>query len=171
MRQIPKSKVMCVVHSLWVSKLRYGLQLCTTTKLNSEDTTSTNMKDLQLTQNRLLRMINNSKISDKVSTKSMLEKFDLLSVNQLSAQIKLREVWKSLNCENYPIKLEPYNPTIETQAHFLRQRHNRFFNDSCRLQKSNTSFNVDAAKIWNSAPMSVKMATTRHEAKRLLILL
>ena len=26
--QIPKSKIMSIVHSLWISKLRYGLQLC-----------------------------------------------------------------------------------------------------------------------------------------------
>ena len=26
-REIPRSKLMTVVHSLWVSKLRYGLQL------------------------------------------------------------------------------------------------------------------------------------------------
>ena len=28
-KQIPSAKIMCIVHSLWVSKLRYGLQLCT----------------------------------------------------------------------------------------------------------------------------------------------
>ena len=158
MRQIPKSKVLCVVHSLWISKLRNGLQLCTTTRLTSEDTTPANMKDLQLTQNRLLRAINNSKISEKVSIKSMLEKFNLLSVNQLTAQIKLREVWKSVNCENYPNKLDQYNPALVGGVHSLRQKQNRVFSDSFRLQKSKASFNVDAARVWNFAPLSVKRA-------------
>ena len=33
----------------------------------------------------------------RVSIKSMLEKFGLLAVNQLSAEIKFIEVWKSIN--------------------------------------------------------------------------
>ena len=101
MGQIPKNKILCVVHSLWISKLRYGLQLCTITRLTTEDSTPAFMKDLQLTQNRLLRATNGSKASEKVSIKTMLEKFNLLSVNQLSAQIKLKEVWKSMNCDDY----------------------------------------------------------------------
>ena len=40
----------------------------------------------------------------------MLKKYNLPSVNQLAAQIKLVEAWKSQNIEQYPIKLEPNNP-------------------------------------------------------------
>ena len=96
------------------------------------------MKRLQLSQNRMLRAINGSKISEKVSVKSMLDKFGLLSVNQLdqlAAQIKLKEVWKSLNSENYPIVLEPYNTVLVDNVHCLRPKQNRIFNDNCRLQK------------------------------------
>ena len=35
----------------------------------------------------------------------MLEKFDLLSINQMLAQIKLLEAWKANTDENYPIQL------------------------------------------------------------------
>ena len=42
--QIPKSKVINVVHSLWMSKLRYGLQLCNKVKINDVDMVSQNMK-------------------------------------------------------------------------------------------------------------------------------
>ena len=70
---------------------------------------STAMKALQQTQNRMLRAINNSKIADRVSVTSMLTKFNLLSVNQLAAQIKLTEVWKSVNIKDYAISLDPYN--------------------------------------------------------------
>ena len=102
-RQLPKEKIMTVVHSLWVSKLRYGLQLCTKVQILNDDTKSTAMKSLQQTQNRMLRAINNSKIKDRVSVTSMLNKFNLLSVNQLTAQIKLTEVWKSVNIKDYAI--------------------------------------------------------------------
>ena len=95
----------CAVHSLWMSKLRYGLQLCHKVRLIDGDKTSALMTSLQLTQNRLLRALNNTRIKDKISTKFLLDKFGLLSVNQLSAKIKLVEVWKSIQSEDYPIKL------------------------------------------------------------------
>ena len=108
----------------------------------------------------MLRAINGTKTSDKISIESMLVKFNLLSVNRLSAQIKLKEVWKSLNCANYPTKLEPYNHALADGAHSLRIRENKIFNDTYRLQKSKSSFNVDAAGLWNAAPPSVRNAVT-----------
>ena len=102
---IPKSKMLQLTHGLWMSKLRSGLQLCFTVRTNDEEVKIRLVKDLQLAQNRLLRMLNNSKIKDRVSTSSMLVKFKLLSVNQLAGQIKLTESWKSFNIEKYPIQL------------------------------------------------------------------
>ena len=78
------------------------------------------MKALQLTQNRLLRALNNSRVKDKISTSSLLEKFDILSVNQLAAQIKFLEVWKSVHVEGYSIELEPYNKERTLNNHELR---------------------------------------------------
>ena len=88
-----------MVHSLWISKLRYGLQLCLKVRLTEADTKSSISKALQKTQNRMLRAISGAKVKDHVSIKSMLEKHNLLSVNQLAAKIKLMEVWKMLNKE------------------------------------------------------------------------
>ena len=85
--QIPSNKLVGLVHSLWISKLRYGLQLCTKVGLSNQDPVSTNMKALQVTQNRMLRLLNGSRIKDRVSIKSMLDKYGLLSVNQLAAKI------------------------------------------------------------------------------------
>ena len=99
---------MSIVHSLWVSKLRYGLQLCTKVTIKDDEKRSTSLKALQLTQNRMLRAINGTKIKDRVSVKSMLSKFNLLSVNQLAAQIKLTEVWKAKNVEDYALSFDPY---------------------------------------------------------------
>ena len=117
----------------------------------------------------MLRAINGSKISDRISTESMLTKFNLLSVNRLSAQIKLKEVWKSVNCPNYPTKLEPYNRAMVDGPHTLRTKENRIFNDNFRLQKSKSSFSVDAARLWNAAPNSVRNAVTNYEAKRAIL--
>ena len=123
-----------------MSKLRYGLQLCTKVRLTENDPTAADLKALQLTQNRMLRVINNSKIKDKNSNKSMLDKFRLLSVNQLAASIKLVEVWKSFNQERYPLRLELYNHNLPNQTHDLRPQPNRVLKDSCRLRKLRVQF-------------------------------
>ena len=164
-RQIPKEKLMSIVHSLWVSKLRYGLQLCTKVSTSSNDTKSGVMQTLQLTQNRLLRTLNGSKIRDMISTKSLLNKFNLLSVNQLSAQIKLVEVWKIIIVEGHPLTLDPYNQHVQNNTRELRPQPTRVFNDSYRLQISSLSFNMDAARLWNLAPDQVRTATTLSAAK------
>ena len=110
--------------------------------------------------------LNGTKVADKVSTQSMLEKFQLLSVNQLAAEIKLTETWKSINIEGCPIKLEPYKINSTGNGYKLRPQINRIFKDDARLQISQSSINIDAAKVWNKAPEEVKKALTLAEAKR-----
>ena len=165
-QQIPKNKLMNIVHSIWISKLRYGLQLCTKVQLNVGEKKTATMKTLQLTQNRLLRTLNKTRVTDKVSIKLMLEKFKLLSVNQLSAEIKLIEVWKSINVGGCPISLAPYNQNQGPNDYLLRPKPTRVFKDTSRLMMSQSSFNIDAAKVWNMAPIDVQSATTICGAKR-----
>ena len=63
------------------------------------------LEDLQKIQNKLFRLLNNTRISDKISTKSIATKLNMLSVNQINAQVKLTEMWKASNVKNYPTKL------------------------------------------------------------------
>ena len=80
---------------------------------------------------RLLRTLNGTKISDKISVQSMLNTFNLLSVNQLAAEIKLIETWKSVNVKESPIQLEPFKANIN--EHQLRPQPNRIFKDDAKL--------------------------------------
>ena len=155
-RAIPKNKLIGVVHSLWISKLRYGLQLCLKVRLTETDKKSTASKALQKTQNRMLRAISGTKIKDRVSIKAMLEKHNLLSVNQLAAKIKLIEVWKMINKEGSPLHLEPYLRRSGEDQHELRIRHNRIFNDYSKLKNSESSFHIDAARLWNALPNQIR---------------
>ena len=50
--------------------------------------------DVQKTQNKLLRILEKKKISDKIKVTTMLKSQDMLSVNQTTAQIKLVEIGK-----------------------------------------------------------------------------
>ena len=53
----------------------------------------------------MLRLLNGSRISDKISTSSLLTKFNMLSVNQINAQMKLSEMWKAVNDEDHPFNI------------------------------------------------------------------
>ena len=127
------------------------------------------MKELQLTQNRLLRVLNGSKIKDKISLASMLKRFNLLSINQLSAQIKLVEVWKIANVMDHPLSMDTYSNQIRNSSVELRPQPSRMFNDSFRLHKSSYSFNVDTARLWNLAPIQVQTAPTLSRAKAAIL--
>ena len=57
--------------------------------------------------------INRTKVKDKISIKSLLLKFNMLSVNQINASIKLLEIWKSLNEEQHPLKIIQQSKPME----------------------------------------------------------
>ena len=63
-----------VVQSLWMSKLRYGLQLCNQVRVKSDDPENQNMKATQVAQNKMMRMLDGVSLKEHVTTKSLLKK-------------------------------------------------------------------------------------------------
>ena len=94
-----------VADSLFTSKLRYGLQLMGQIRWSDSDAQPVLMDKLQKSQNKLLRFLNETYIKDRVSSKSMLVKHKMLSVNQINAQMKLTEIWKAVNDIDHPFKI------------------------------------------------------------------
>ena len=72
-------------------------------RLSEEDPFNQELKDLQLKMNEMLRIILNVKRKDKVSVKSMLDKCEMLSVNQIICKTILLEMWKALKNNILPI--------------------------------------------------------------------
>jgi hypothetical protein len=77
-----------VADSLWTSKLRYGLQLCTKVRMIENQEKRAEQRAAQKTQNKMMRMLTNYKIMHRVSINAQLKK---VSVNQMATQIKLIE--------------------------------------------------------------------------------
>ena len=69
-----------------------------------------------MAQNNLLRTLQNARIKDKVSIASMLERQNMLSVNQLQAQIKLTEMWKATNLSTYPLNIEKRSLSVDART-------------------------------------------------------
>ena len=89
------------------------------------------------------------KFSDQISNKSMLAKFKILSVNQMNAQIKLTEMWKSINIEGYPVKTELLGPIPD--ARNTRSRNARLLKEEKVSYRGQKTFSNDAIHTWNKA--------------------
>ena len=61
--QIPKKSLPKIEDSLWTSKLRYGSQISAQVRCNNSDPQNTILKSVQVAQNKLLRLIDNSTTS------------------------------------------------------------------------------------------------------------
>ena len=126
------------------------------------------MQAAQVAQNKMLRMINGSTKKDHVTSKSLLDKFNLPSVNQLAAEIKLIEAWKIMHVQDYPITLDENNPNRATGGREVRSSTTRQWKDQAKYKNSSESFNIDTAKLWNKADNEIKNAETISRAKSLI---
>ena len=97
----------------------------------------------------MLRVLDGSSISDHRSRKDMLDKFDMLSVNQLSAQIKLVEAWKAMQNEDYPVKMRVEKRLEQTHKRTLRPSTIRDMVEGGKTTSAQSSFVRDAGKLWN----------------------
>jgi hypothetical protein len=71
---ISQNKLCKLVDSLWTSKLKYGLQLCTEARLTKEHPKSQYMTMVQRSQNKMLRILDGTLVWDRKSTKTLLDK-------------------------------------------------------------------------------------------------
>ena len=120
---------------------------------------------IQKCQNKLLRILNGTRISEKINNKLMLVKFKMLSVNQMMAQIKLIEMWKTTHVANYPIQTEQLSPqedVINTRA----RSNGLLLKESKVSNLSQRTFLNDAIHIWNQAPIAIKECASLYCAKK-----
>ena len=128
------------------------------------------MKKVQITQNRLLRLLEGCRLKDHRTVESMLQAQNLPSINQLAIEVKLIETWKSLNIDGYPTKVYPMKSENQTSScdRILRESSIRTLKDNAKTEIGQNSFCISAAKIWNTVPKEIKEAKTLLSAKKLI---
>ena len=102
----------------------------------------------------MLRLLDGSRIRDRRNVGDMLEKFDMLSINQILAQIKLLEAWKASKDENDPIHMKKKDRTEgEEPARNTRAcRREEEMIEGGKMKQAEYSFMRDTRKMWNRAP-------------------
>ena len=156
--------ILKVADSLFMSKIRYGLQMLGKVRVEEDAPKNQLLVTIQKAQNKLVRLLTGTKIADKVSTRVLLEKCGLLSVNQTHAQIKLLEIWKSINVADYPIQVNrTFRPEEMATTRSLGSTQIQEYGRTYKTQK--TCIN-DATKIWNQSPLEIKNCASLYSAKR-----
>ena len=161
---INKEQLVKVANSIFMSKIRYGLQLLGTVRLKTQDPKNQDLTAIQLIQNKLVRILNGTKLADKIRTKVLLDNINMCSVNQIHAQIKLTEIWKTINDEDNVLKIER-KQQVEGA---VQTRSGGSINlvESRSSAMSSKTFINDGIKLWNRAPESIKICTTLASAKK-----
>ena len=142
-------------------------------RTTEQDPTNGNMDKLQITQNKLARVLENVTLKDRTPTATLLNNQQMLSVNQVAAQIKLTELWKAINVPKFPIKVKKqetptYSRTTRgvTNGKIIEEGSSTLIINSCI---------GDATRLWNKAPDVIKnsnsIATAKSEIKKFVLTL
>ena len=108
--------------------------------------------------------MNGRKLQDRIPTKEIYKELKIPSVNQINAQIKLLEIWKSQHSETYPTKWKKRNEAIQDRR--TRASKDNLLNESYGFKILNSTFINDSARIWNLVPESIKASPTISSAKK-----
>ena len=108
-------------------------------------------------------MLTKTRLQDKVKTSALLEQLNMLSANQINAQIKIQEIWKSLNIINYPLKVD--RQTINQHGTSTRAGTSGRLIESGKSCLSQKTCINDAIRIWNQLPSVVTDCKTLSQLK------
>ena len=161
---INKDALIKIADSLFMSKVRYGLQLLGKVRISEQDPSCKELDDIQLAQNRLVRILNGQKLADRIMTRDLLKNVNIASINQTHAQIKILEILKSFKDDQANVlkivKVKSYeqgSKTLSGSALTLTEHKTTFL--------SSKTFKNDAIKLWNGISDSIKQCDSIYSAK------
>ena len=132
---------------IFTSVARYGIAVYSKPRLHS-DPIGEDMCKLQVTQNKMFRLLDGKSKKDKVSVEKIAKKFEMMSINQMTCYHILMETYKIIHfgaSDKLRSKLVPNSKMSKNLQVPLVKR------SSCR------GFTYFAAKLWNSLPPQIKM--------------
>ena len=159
-----QTSIIRVAESIFTSKIRYGLQMLGKVRWKDSDRTIPELKEIQLVQNKMLRLLNNVKISDRKRSAVLAKNINALSVNQLNAQIKITEMWKAINEPNYPLKFK--NKNTNDSAMISRSKIEGKLLMKHGSDNLKATFKNDGITVWNNTPENVKRCKSILTAKK-----
>lgn len=160
------SDLKCIAEALFNSKIRYSIAAYGVVKLSEEESTPGFMKDLQIAQNSMMRLICGKRLTDRISISQLLESTNFLSVNQMAAQHVMSITWDIVKEDAIP---EIKDKLILKQNKYGTRAHEREKLEVVQSKKEKyQSFINRCSKIWNEAPLTIKKCEKKGHFKTMV---
>ena len=161
---LPRSILKKVADAIFCSILRYDLGIFCPIQISQNDPKPSSIQGIRVVYHNLLRLLCCTKRDSHTSIESMLEKLGWLSINQLSCEIRLIEVWKALNYENHC--LQGLFEKAHTDKGITRSAGLNKLKSCFKTKIRENSYSYPSIQLWNSAPSDVTTAETESKARK-----
>ena len=158
---LPRDCLSLVAQGLVFSKMRYGLPLYGQPRLLESDPLTNHCKCLQVTVNNIMRMLTRNRLSDKVPIRDLHASTGLPSLNQMVVQAILVETWKIMHNES---GIE--HSIFQKVDSVTRAASEGEVKLPKKTNGNGAGFVYNGAKIWNMAPLDIRLAGNLASAKR-----
>ena len=111
----------------------------------------------------MMRLITGTSLQDRISTKKLLDLTNCQSINQINAQIKIQEIWKAINIEDYPLIISKSG--VKSSMAATRSCTSGKLIEFGKCVISQKTCKNDAVRLWNSLPKHVQTCGTLNELK------
>ena len=118
---------------------------------------------IKVIYHELLGLLCSTKRNSHTPIETMLNKLGWLSINQLASEIRLIEVWKGLNQENYC--LNDLFEKAETNNGITRSAGLNKLKNVFKSKLRDNSFAYPSIQLWNSAPANVTTEIKESRAR------
>lgn len=162
---LPRKILPSIAEALFNSKVRYGIAAYGKIRLSENDTETGVMKQLQVLQNNMLRLITFKKLQDRIPIHELLKRTNMMSVNQMLAQHMMNEMWSIMYEQSNSDILEivsknsnyPTREVCHSKLNIIPQKFARKW-----------GFMNQISSIWNKAPLEIRECTRKNTFKRLV---
>ena len=156
--KVPADKLSIMADAIFNSVIRYGIAVYLVPTYEKEDLKARKLSsetyDLQVLQNKMLRVIHGLRISNRVNMVELRKKIKMMSVNQMSIYHTIMEVFNIIHNKSSEQISNKYS---HHERHSLRKNTNNYLRVPEKHEhRKCTGFTYCGAKIFNSLPINIR---------------
>ena len=169
-QKVPDDKLIIIADAIFNSIIRYGIAVYLVPTYEKEDLKARKLSsetyDLQVLQNKMLRLVHGLRISNRVNMLELRTKIKMMSVNQMSIYHTIMEVFNIIHNKSSEQISNKYS---HHGRHSLRKNTNNFIRvPELHEHRNCTGFTYCGAKIFNSLPIKTRETQDRNIFKTLV---
>ncbi len=161
---MPKSVLRMLADGLCLSKVRYCIAAFGHPRIDEMESRNGAMEDIQVKLNTLMRIITGHRKEDRISISDLLRKTGLPSINRMTIEGILKEMWMFLF-----LRGETYvRETLLTNSNKSNMTTRSKTDKLLEVGSPMNSFIYHGPKLWNSFPEDCKMKMPKYKLKMIV---